>query len=229
MTRHGIGKSLRHMTIAMLVMANQAFAQDAFRFADVQLDGSGVLTGAVAAPTGRPMSNAVVEVRYQGKTIAVATSSVDGQFAVSQVRPGVHEVVVGTHAQPVRIWAYGTAPPQCSQSCQIRINSPGPVANPVSNSQFVPQPDPQFGNSYVPNQSMSTMPTAGVSEYCPPLDCAAEGCNNIAGANCGPARPWGATILPVVVAGSSVAALVLAIDARNAADDALAAAAVASP
>lgn len=40
-------------------------------------------------------------------------------------------------------------------------------------------------------------------------------------------EPWGARILPVVVAGSSVAALILAIDARDAADDALAA--VASP
>ena len=76
------------------------------------------------------------------------------------------------------------------------------------------------------NQPMYQPPSVGcIDGSCPPtLPCGAEGC--VQPTVCEP-EPWGARILPVVVAGSSVAALILAIDARDAADDALAA--VASP
>lgn len=213
--------------LAIIVLFGQACAQDGLRFTDVQLTGAGVLQGTVAAAEGQPLASAVVEVRYQGKTIAVATSGANGQFAVSQVRPGVHEVVVGSHAQPVRIWASGAAPPQSQSVCRVRVRPAsqqltGPsVSQPWPPQQMQPVPDHQFGQpSYSPQTAVAC------ETGCPPtLPCGSEGCVQPV---CEPVQPWGAGFLPVLVAGTSAAALILAIDAKDAADDALAAA-VASP
>lgn len=101
MLTHQTHRIVRQSAVVLSVLISQVVAQDAIRFADVQLTQDGVLQGAVST-TGRPLASAVVEVRYQGKTIAVASSSANGQFAVSKVRPGVHEIVVGSHAQPVQ-------------------------------------------------------------------------------------------------------------------------------
>lgn len=215
------------IAVAMVVLCGQVSAQDGFRFADVQLSQSGVLHGAVSSAAGQPLASAVVEVRYQGRTVAVATSGAQGQFAVSKVRPGVHEVVVGSHAQPVRIWASGAAPPQSQNVCRVSVRPVSQSMTGVIDSQTWPaqqiQPvaDGQFGQSTFAGQS-----TVACDTGCPPtLPCGSEGC---AQPVCAPVQPWGARILPVVVAGTSAAALILALDAKDAADDALAAA-VASP
>ncbi|MCR9198153.1 MAG: carboxypeptidase-like regulatory domain-containing protein [Planctomycetaceae bacterium] len=217
--------------LAIMVMFSQASAQDGFRFADVQLTQSGVLQGAVASAEGQPLASAVVEVRYQGKTIAVATSGANGQFAVSQVRPGVHEVVVGSHAQPVRIWASGAAPPQSQSVCRVCVRPAsqqmtGPL---ISQSGQAPQTQPVIDGQFSQFSQPGFSPQAsavGCETGCPPtLPCGSEGCVQPV---CEPVQPWGARFLPVLVAGTSAAALVLAIDAKDAADDALAAA-VASP
>jgi hypothetical protein len=77
---------------------------------DIELSADGTLYGQVAASEGRPVSNAVVQLRYQGKPVAAAKSNTEGRFAISGVRGGAHEVVIGALRTPVRLWATKTAP-----------------------------------------------------------------------------------------------------------------------
>ncbi|MCP4172601.1 MAG: carboxypeptidase regulatory-like domain-containing protein [Fuerstiella sp.] len=77
---------------------------------DIQLSADGTLYGQVAAPEGRPISEAIVQLKYQGSPIAATKSNTDGRFAISGVRGGAHEVVIGALRTPVRLWARGTAP-----------------------------------------------------------------------------------------------------------------------
>jgi hypothetical protein len=77
---------------------------------DIELAADGTLYGQIAAAQGRPVADAVVQLRYQGAAVAATKSNADGRFAISGVRGGAHEVVFGTLRSPVRLWANGTAP-----------------------------------------------------------------------------------------------------------------------
>jgi hypothetical protein len=77
---------------------------------DIQMSADGTLYGLVAASEGRPVSDAVVQLRYQGSPVAAAKCNAEGRFAISGVRGGAHEVVIGALRTPVRLWASGTAP-----------------------------------------------------------------------------------------------------------------------
>lgn len=77
---------------------------------DIELSKTGTLYGKIYTPDGNVVSNTVVQLRYQGTTIAAAKSNDAGQFAIANVRGGAHEVVVGTLSNPVRLWANGAAP-----------------------------------------------------------------------------------------------------------------------
>ena len=97
---------------------------------DVELSNSGTLRGRVIYANGAAMPQANVQVRYQGKTIAVASSAANGQFAIEQVRGGLHEVVVAGQATPVRFWNCGTAPIGCPPEfcCEASVMQATPVA-----------------------------------------------------------------------------------------------------
>jgi hypothetical protein len=77
---------------------------------DIQLSADGTLYGQVAAAEGRPISDTVVQLRYQGAKVAATKSNAEGRFAISGVRGGAHEVVIGALRTPVRLWSNGTAP-----------------------------------------------------------------------------------------------------------------------
>ncbi|MEZ6125003.1 MAG: carboxypeptidase-like regulatory domain-containing protein [Planctomycetaceae bacterium] len=77
---------------------------------DVELTTDGTLYGQVVTPQGQTVTDAVVQLRYNGTAIAAARSNPDGRFAISGVRGGAHEVVVGAVHSPVRLWASGAAP-----------------------------------------------------------------------------------------------------------------------
>ena len=89
---------------------------------DVELTKEGVLYGQVYTPQGQKVPNAVVQLRYQGKAVAAARSNEHGQFAVSGVRGGAHEVVVGPLRQPVRLWANGAAPKNATKGMVVAID-----------------------------------------------------------------------------------------------------------
>ncbi|MCA9064089.1 MAG: carboxypeptidase regulatory-like domain-containing protein, partial [Planctomycetaceae bacterium] len=104
----------------MLSMTGTTFAADRAGLArDIQLSADSTFYGQVVNSEGRPVSNAVVELQYQGQAVARTTTSENGQFAVTGVRPGAHELIVGAVHSPVRLWKDGTAPKGAPQGLLI--------------------------------------------------------------------------------------------------------------
>lgn len=89
---------------------------------DVELSKEGVLYGQVYTPQGQVVPNAVVQLRYQGTAVAAARCNPEGQFAISGVRGGAHEVVVGPLRNPVRLWAEGAAPKSATKGMIVAID-----------------------------------------------------------------------------------------------------------
>lgn len=89
---------------------------------DIELSKSGTLYGQVYTPDGTTVPNAVVQLRYQGKTVAAARSNTKGEFAIGSVRSGAHEVVVGTVSSPVRLWSQGAAPAKAQRGLVVRAD-----------------------------------------------------------------------------------------------------------
>lgn len=107
---------------------------------DIELSEDGTLYGQVFTSEGRTVGQAIIELRHQGTPVARTESVADGQFAISGVRGGVHEVTVGSMKTPVRLWQHGTAPQGAvsglvvsgsenvvrGQACDIHGNPCGP-------------------------------------------------------------------------------------------------------
>lgn len=89
---------------------------------DVELTKEGVLYGQIHTPQGKVVPEAVVQLRYKGTAVAAARSNENGQFAVSGVRPGAHELVIGPLRSPVRVWAEGTAPRNATKKAVIAVD-----------------------------------------------------------------------------------------------------------
>lgn len=86
---------------------------------DVELTKDGTLYGQIYTPEGRVVPNATIQLRYQGKSVAAARSNEQGRFAISGVRGGAHDVVVGAVHSPVRLWANGAAPQVATQGIVV--------------------------------------------------------------------------------------------------------------
>lgn len=89
---------------------------------DIELSKNGTLFGKVYTPQGVVVPDAIVQLRYQGTTIAAAKSNANGQFAIANVRGGAHEVVIGTLNNPVRLWANGAAPAKSLSGVVVRAD-----------------------------------------------------------------------------------------------------------
>ncbi|MFO0978500.1 MAG: carboxypeptidase-like regulatory domain-containing protein [Planctomycetaceae bacterium] len=77
---------------------------------DIELTADGALQGQIYSPEGLPVSRASVELRYQGTPIARTTTGAQGEFLITGVRGGAHELTIGSMSTPVRLWKNGTAP-----------------------------------------------------------------------------------------------------------------------
>lgn len=77
---------------------------------DIELTNDGTLHGQIFTPDGRAVEHATVELRYQGTTVARAVTGAKGDFAVTGVRGGAHDLQVGSAATSIRLWKNGTAP-----------------------------------------------------------------------------------------------------------------------
>lgn len=77
---------------------------------DVELTGDGTFYGQIYTSEGRVVENAAVELRYQGTTVARAMTGENGDFAITGVRSGAHDLSIGTATTSVRLWKNGTAP-----------------------------------------------------------------------------------------------------------------------
>ncbi|MCA9234376.1 MAG: carboxypeptidase regulatory-like domain-containing protein [Planctomycetales bacterium] len=86
-------------------MTNQAF-----QVVDVQLDATGGLSGQVMTPQGQPVPGATITLA-DVQPPQTTTTNAKGQFRLSGVRGGVHQLQVGSQMQMCRVWKAGTAPP----------------------------------------------------------------------------------------------------------------------
>lgn len=77
---------------------------------DIELTSDGTLQGQVRTSEGQLVENAEVELRYQGTPIARTTTGARGEFFITGVRGGAHDLHVGSMASPIRLWKNGTAP-----------------------------------------------------------------------------------------------------------------------
>ena len=77
---------------------------------DVELTEDGTLYGQIYTSEGRVVENAAIELRYQGTTVARAMTGANGDFAITGVRGGAHNLSVGAATTSVRLWKNGTAP-----------------------------------------------------------------------------------------------------------------------
>ena len=96
-----------------ILLSNSAFGYDGARTQvarDVELTADGTLQGQVYTSEGQPVGNASVELRYQGTTVARTTTGTQGDFLITGVRGGAHNLAVGSINSPVRLWKNGTAP-----------------------------------------------------------------------------------------------------------------------
>ncbi|GAB5441257.1 MAG: hypothetical protein Fues2KO_16060 [Fuerstiella sp.] len=89
---------------------------------DIELTQDGKLYGQVFTPQGKTVPEAVVQLRYKGAAVAAAKSNHQGQFVITGVRGGAHEVVVGPLRQPVRLWAQGSAPRSATKGMVVAID-----------------------------------------------------------------------------------------------------------
>lgn len=112
---------------------------------DVELTKDGVLYGQVHTAKGKVVPNAVVQLRYKGQAVAAAKSNERGQFAVSGVRPGAHELVVGPLRSPVRLWNAGTAPRSAKNSAVLAVDETIIRGQDVYCDDNCPPPSSGFG------------------------------------------------------------------------------------
>lgn len=144
---------------------------------DIELTADGALQGQIYSPEGTPVSRASVELRYQGTAIAQTTTGAQGEFLITGVRGGAHELSIGSMTTPVRLWKNGTAPEGAVDGVVVAASE-----------------------NVVRGQSMDT--------YGNPA--------------CAPPPTSGFGLIDVVtlaMLGTSVAALIIAIDTNNDVDD----------
>ncbi|HQX49485.1 MAG TPA: carboxypeptidase-like regulatory domain-containing protein [Planctomycetaceae bacterium] len=145
---------------------------------DVELTSDGTLNGQIYTTEGRAVENAAVELRYQGVTVARAMTGNNGDFAVTGVRGGAHDLRVGAASTSVRLWKNGTAPAGSAENLVMAANE-----NVVR------------GQAYDEN--------GNPCNTCPPTG---TGFGLI-------------DVVTLAMLGTSVAALVIAIDTNNEVDD----------
>jgi len=105
-----------------ILLSNSAFGYDGPQTQvarDVELTASGALQGQVFTSEGRPVENALVELRYQGTAVARTTTGPQGDFLITGVRGGAHSLSIGSINSPVRLWKNGTAPEGAGDSIVV--------------------------------------------------------------------------------------------------------------
>jgi hypothetical protein len=122
-----------------LSSSSTAFSGQGTTARDIELTADGVLRGQVFTSEGRAVPNAQVELRYRGQAVAKATTGQQGEFLISNVRGGAHELAVGSLESPVRVWKSGTAPDGAIEGIVIsadedivRGQACDPYGNPVA-------------------------------------------------------------------------------------------------
>jgi hypothetical protein len=86
---------------------------------DVSLTDRGLLRGAVVDQTGQHVANVMLNVRQGERIVARVQVGTSGQFAISDLRPGVYELTTAQGGSIYRVWAAGTGPPVAKEFVMV--------------------------------------------------------------------------------------------------------------
>jgi len=86
---------------------------------DIALGDNGSLSGQVVDSQGIAQSNAEVSVWQNENKVATTKSDEKGNFQVSGLRSGVHQVAAGEGVSVYRFWAPNTAPPSATDQAMV--------------------------------------------------------------------------------------------------------------
>ena len=122
------GNSLAALAIVGIAFPVQAFAEVettnvALSVTDVALSTTGELYGKVIQSSGRPVSNAAVQVSHDGATIAEVKTDNKGRYAVKGLRSGVHVVKTSQSQHVCRFWSDQSAPSTAKKSLVMSVDS----------------------------------------------------------------------------------------------------------
>lgn len=94
------------------VAATRPATRSASQISDVSLDTSGNLRGTFITSNGGPLAREKVTISQGRRAISTVTTNAQGQFAVSNLRPGIYQLTSGKDSSVVRVWSSDSAPPK---------------------------------------------------------------------------------------------------------------------
>jgi hypothetical protein len=122
------GNLLAVLAIVGMAIPVQAFADtqattSAPSVTDVALSATGELHGQVVQSSGRPVTNAAVQVSHKGRVIAEIKTDGAGRYGVKGLRSGLHVVKTSEGQQVCRFWTNHTAPAAAKKSLVMSADS----------------------------------------------------------------------------------------------------------
>lgn len=107
------------MVVPQRVMAATPVSTQQPMVHDIALGEHGSLLGQVVDSQGIPQANADVSVWQNENRVATAKADEKGNFQVTGLRSGVHQVAAGEGVSVYRFWAPNTAPPSASNQAMV--------------------------------------------------------------------------------------------------------------
>lgn len=106
--------------------ARPATQTAAIRILDIELTGTGSLSGTVINAQGNPLAATTVVLRQQRRDVAQTVSDQTGRFQMTGVKPGTYQILAGEGHGLIRLWAEGMAPPSAKPQLMV-VAQRGPV------------------------------------------------------------------------------------------------------
>ncbi len=111
------------MAIPVQTFAETKTTKTAPSVTDVALSAKGELHGQVVQSSGRPVSNAAVQVLHKGTVIAEVKTDGTGRYAVKGLRSGLHVVKTSQGRHVCRFWTGQTAPAAAKKSLVMSFDT----------------------------------------------------------------------------------------------------------
>ena len=123
-----VGNSLAALAMVCMAIPVQAFAEteiskNAPSVTDVALSAEGELHGQIVQSTGRPVTNAAIQISNNDTVIAEVKTDGTGRYAVKGLRSGVHVVRTSQSQHVCRFWTDQTAPAAAKKSLVMSLDS----------------------------------------------------------------------------------------------------------
>lgn len=105
--------------LAAPIQASQTNRVARQAIADVAIQGSGALEGAVVNVNGVAKAGAVIKVISRGEVVAQTKTDRNGRFSVEKLRGGVYQFQTEAGVTTCRVWSNRTAPPAAAHKLLI--------------------------------------------------------------------------------------------------------------